>query len=134
MNEVWAADEVWGVDRVWPVNATNITRDDYLLQQRGPKHLPLSVVVPITLVYAAIFLSGVLGNIATCVVIVTNNSLHTPTNYYLFSLAVSDVTLLLLGLLLLHILLQHFQRDAGVKKLLFKLFYVLLILSRSNKF
>lgn len=107
MNEVWAADEVWGVDRVWPVNATNITREDYLLQQRGPKHLPLSVVVPITLVYAAIFLSGVLGNIATCAVIVTNNSLHTPTNYYLFSLAVSDVTLLLLGLLLVHILLQE---------------------------
>lgn len=131
---MWAADEVWGVDRVWPVNATNITREDYLLQQRGPKHLPLSVVVPITLVYAAIFLSGVLGNIATCAVIVTNNSLHTPTNYYLFSLAVSDVTLLLLGLLLVNIFLQHFQRDAGVKKLLCKLFYVLLIPSRSNRF
>lgn len=100
MNEVWAADEVWGIDRVWSANSTNISLEDYLLQKRGPKHLPLSVVLPVTLVYAAIFLSGVIGNIATCAVIITNTSLHTATNYYLFSLAVSDVTLLLLGLFL----------------------------------
>lgn len=132
MNEVWAADEVWGVDRVWPVNTTNITREDYLLQQRGPKHLPLSVVVPITLVYAAIFLSGVLGNIATCAVIVTNNSLHTPTNYYLFSLAVSDVTLLLLGSFTYSY--KIFKKILALGKLRFKWILVLVIFSPSTRF
>ncbi|XP_054264161.1 neuropeptides capa receptor-like [Macrosteles quadrilineatus] len=98
MNEVWANDEVWGLEHPLPTGSTNISLEHYLLQNRGPKHLPLSVVVPITIVYAFIFLSGVVGNIATCVVIIFNTSLHTATNYYLFSLAVSDVTLLLLGL------------------------------------
>lgn len=73
------------------------TLEDYLLRERGPKHLPLNVVIPITVVYVAIFVTGVVGNIAVCVVIVRNVSLHTATNYYLFSLALSDLTLLLLG-------------------------------------
>lgn len=71
--------------------------DSYLLRTRGPKHLSLSIVVPITVVYVFIFVTGVIGNIAVCVVIVRNNFMHTATNYYLFSLAVSDLTLLLLG-------------------------------------
>lgn len=80
-------------------NATvNITLHDYLLMTRGPKNLPLSVVVPITVIYALIFFTGVLGNIAVCLVIVSNASMQTATNYYLFSLSVSDLTLLLLGL------------------------------------
>ena len=75
----------------------NQTLEEYLLSVRGPKHLPLNVVVPISLVYVAIFVTGVVGNIAVCVVIVRNVSLHTATNYYLFSLAFSDLMLLLLG-------------------------------------
>ncbi|XP_046666090.1 neuropeptides capa receptor-like [Homalodisca vitripennis] len=98
MNEVWAVDEVWGVDKVLSPNATNITVEEYLLNKRGPKHLSLTVVIPVTVVYTTIFISGVIGNLATCLVIVSNASLHTATNYYLFSLAVSDITLLLLGL------------------------------------
>lgn len=75
----------------------NETMEDYLLRTRGPKHLSLNIVVPITAIYVFIFVTGVIGNIAVCVVIVRNNFMHTATNYYLFSLAVSDLTLLLLG-------------------------------------
>ncbi|GLG96566.1 Pyrokinin-1 receptor [Gryllus bimaculatus] len=64
----------------------------------GPRRDPLYVVVPVTAVYAAIFVSGLLGNVGTCVVIARNRHLHTATNYYLFSLAVSDLLLLLAGL------------------------------------
>ncbi|KAH9392547.1 G-protein coupled receptor, partial [Tyrophagus putrescentiae] len=38
------------------------------------------------------------GNICTCIVIARNKYMHTATNYYLFSLAVSDLLLLVLGI------------------------------------
>lgn len=59
---------------------------------------PLELVIPFTIVYAVIFLTGVIGNISTCIVIAKNKSMHTATNYYLFSLAVSDMLLLISGL------------------------------------
>ncbi|XP_012533240.1 pyrokinin-1 receptor isoform X2 [Monomorium pharaonis] len=59
---------------------------------------PLYIVLPITVIYAVIFFTGVIGNISTCVVIARNKSMHTATNYYLFSLAVSDLLLLVFGL------------------------------------
>lgn len=76
--------------------------DNYLTTHWGPKHLPMDVVIPITIVYILIFVSGVVGNIAVCVVIVRNPSMHTATNCYLFSLAVSDLTVLLFGKYLLN--------------------------------
>lgn len=71
--------------------------DSYLATHWGPKQLPIDVVVPITIVYVLIFVSGVVGNVAVCVVIVRNPSMHTATNCYLFSLAASDLTVLLFG-------------------------------------
>ncbi|XP_006619356.1 pyrokinin-1 receptor-like [Apis dorsata] len=59
---------------------------------------PLYIVLPITVIYAVIFVTGLVGNISTCVVIARNKSMHTATNYYLFSLAVSDLLLLISGL------------------------------------
>lgn len=75
--------------------------DDYadynLTDIFGPKRDPLYVVIPITCIYMAIFVTGVVGNISTCVVIARNRSMHTATNYYLFSLAISDFLLLIAG-------------------------------------
>lgn len=59
---------------------------------------PLYIVLPITVIYAVIFFTGLIGNVSTCVVIARNKSMHTATNYYLFSLAISDLLLLLSGL------------------------------------
>lgn len=44
-----------------------------------------------------IFLTGVIGNVIVCVVIVRHHTMHTATNYYLFSLAISDLMFLLMG-------------------------------------
>ena len=63
----------------------------------GPKRDALYIVIPITFIYMIIFFSGVIGNISTCIVIFKNRSMHTATNYYLFSLAVSDFLLLIAG-------------------------------------
>uniref|UniRef100_A0A1B6CAS5 G-protein coupled receptors family 1 profile domain-containing protein n=1 Tax=Clastoptera arizonana TaxID=38151 RepID=A0A1B6CAS5_9HEMI len=58
----------------------------------------LYIVVPITVLYSVIFVTGFVGNIITCIVISRNKHMHTATNYYLFSLAVSDLLLLVTGL------------------------------------
>lgn len=59
---------------------------------------PLYLVIPVTIIYLSIFLTGTIGNVSTCIVIARNKSMHTATNYYLFSLAVSDLLLLISGL------------------------------------
>lgn len=72
---------------------------DYLkTSESNSRRDPLYIVIPITIIYATIFVSGLIGNISTCVVIARNKSMHTATNYYLFSLAVSDLLLLVSGL------------------------------------
>ncbi|XP_063243551.1 pyrokinin-1 receptor-like [Bacillus rossius redtenbacheri] len=63
-----------------------------------PKRDSLLIVVPVTILYTVIFFTGVVGNFVTCVVIARNKHMHTATNYYLFSLAVSDLLLLVSGL------------------------------------
>ncbi|XP_053945277.1 pyrokinin-1 receptor [Anastrepha ludens] len=63
----------------------------------GPTRDSLKIVIPVTVIYSLIFVSGVIGNISTCIVIKKNRSMHTATNYYLFSLAISDFLLLLSG-------------------------------------
>lgn len=57
----------------------------------------LYLIVPITLIYAVIFITGCIGNISTCIVIAKNKSMYSATNYYLFSLAISDFMLLISG-------------------------------------
>lgn len=59
---------------------------------------PLYIVIPISVTYIMILLTGLIGNISTCIVIAKNKSMHTATNYYLLSLAVSDLLLLVSGL------------------------------------
>ena len=71
----------------------NLSRYDVI-----SKRDPLYILVPITVIYAVILLTGLVGNVSTCVVIARNKHMHTATNYYLFSLAVSDLLLLVSGL------------------------------------
>ena len=53
----------------------------------------------LTLVYCAIFVIGVAGNMCNCLVIADsrNRYMKTATNYYLFSLSISDLLLLIFG-------------------------------------
>ncbi|XP_052259715.1 pyrokinin-1 receptor-like [Dreissena polymorpha] len=76
--------------------------DDYIKQlliaNLGEKRKSMFTVVFLTMIYATIFLTGVIGNLSTCIVIWKNTYMHTVTNYYLFTLAISDVMTLLLAL------------------------------------
>ncbi|KAJ8676465.1 hypothetical protein QAD02_012252 [Eretmocerus hayati] len=68
------------------------------MEYYGAVRDPLYVVIPISILYASIFVTGTIGNVSTCIVIARNKSMHTATNYYLFSLAVSDLLLLMCGM------------------------------------
>lgn len=57
----------------------------------------LSIILPISVCYLVIFITGILGNVITCFVIAKNKTMHTATNYYLFNLAVSDFLVLIFG-------------------------------------
>ncbi|XP_053894248.1 neuromedin-U receptor 2 [Malaclemys terrapin pileata] len=70
--------------------------EDYLAFLCGPKRSHL--FLPMTLVYALIFVVGVTGNLLVCLVTLKHKNMKTPTNYYLFSLAISDLLVLLFGM------------------------------------
>nr|XP_036871707.1 neuromedin-U receptor 2 isoform X2 [Manis javanica] len=70
--------------------------EDYLAFLCGPPRSHL--FFPVTVVYALIFAVGVIGNLLVCLVILRHQTMKTPTNYYLFSLAISDLLVLLLGM------------------------------------
>jgi len=71
--------------------------DAYLEQYLGYRHRSAVECVSLTAVYLLILFTGVVGNVITCIVIVRNSYMHTATNCYLFSLAISDTFQLVLG-------------------------------------
>lgn len=85
------------VNRCFNMSYFDCTEEEMLWLQMGYRRLPLTEIVPITVLLVIIFLTGVVGNACVCVVIVKHPGLHTATNYYLFSLAVSDLLLLMFG-------------------------------------
>jgi len=78
-------------------NATTVDVDAFLEQNLGRRYRNVAESVALVTVYCVIFLTGIAGNVCTCIVIVRNKRMHTATNYYLFSLAVSDLLTLVLG-------------------------------------
>lgn len=78
------------------VNLTTTTDGGEDVEQALPHNLTMMVVM--TVIYMLITITGVLGNVATCIVIVRNRIMHTATNYYLFSMAISDLLLLAFGM------------------------------------
>ncbi|XP_037403528.1 neuromedin-U receptor 1-like isoform X2 [Pygocentrus nattereri] len=73
-----------------------LSRNEYLLKHLG--HRRSLLFMPMCIVYLLIFVVGVVGNGLTCVVIARHRVMRTPTNFYLFSLAMSDLLVLVLGL------------------------------------
>ncbi|XP_036175500.1 neuromedin-U receptor 1 [Myotis myotis] len=74
----------------------NLTDEELRLKYLGLQKTEL--FLPICVTYLLIFVVGTVGNGLTCLVILRYKAMHTPTNYYLFSLAVSDLLVLLLGM------------------------------------
>ena len=79
-----------------PIDGNNSNATEYIFDL-GPKRDSLYFVIPITVIYVLIFISGLFGNFCTCAVISRNRYMRTTTNYYLFSLAMSDLLFLVMG-------------------------------------
>ncbi|XP_022672299.1 kiSS-1 receptor-like isoform X3 [Varroa destructor] len=71
--------------------------DAYLFTVLGPRALPLAWLIPLTAIYTFIFITGIVGNVCTCMVIALNTYMQTATNCYLFNLAIADMLTLLCG-------------------------------------
>ena len=64
----------------------------------GPKQMEDShTLVMITVFYLIVFVTGIIGNISVRIVIIRSSHLHTAMNYYLVSLACSDLMIIILG-------------------------------------
>ena len=59
-------------------NNSEISDRDYLIKILGPQRLKISLLIPMSLVYGFIFLTGVAGNVAVCVVIIRQRSPLVP--------------------------------------------------------
>lgn len=96
----WFQDDPLKFSAFVVVTMSNLSEEnitEWLHQQMGPPHLPLEMAIPLTIIFIVIFISGLLGNIAVCLVITRHRAMHTATNYYLFNLAISDLILLVFG-------------------------------------
>jgi hypothetical protein len=78
-------------------DVTSFDELNYLSQMLGPQRQPLGKLVPLTVVYTVMSITGIFGNLSVCCVILRIPSMRSATNYYLFSLAISDLLILLLG-------------------------------------
>ncbi|CAH1773206.1 unnamed protein product [Owenia fusiformis] len=85
-------------DNVINDSLSNISIEESLFIALGPRRQSLLKVIPITVVYCIIFITGIVGNICTCLVVARNKYMQTATNYYLFNLAIADLLMLVLGL------------------------------------
>uniref|UniRef100_UPI0037E75C44 neuromedin-U receptor 1-like n=1 Tax=Semicossyphus pulcher TaxID=241346 RepID=UPI0037E75C44 len=98
-----------------------LSEEEYLVEKLGLRRAP--VFLPVCVTYLSIFLVGVLGNSLTCMVILRYRVMQTPTNFYLLSLAVSDLLVLLLGMPLeLYEMLQNYPFLLGEGGCFFKTF------------
>uniref|UniRef100_A0A3B3CA29 Neuromedin U receptor 3 n=1 Tax=Oryzias melastigma TaxID=30732 RepID=A0A3B3CA29_ORYME len=109
-----------------PLNASeNFTNEHFteinLLEILGPKRSPF--FLPVTTVYLLIFLIGLSGNVLTCAVIAKHKRMRNPTNFYLVSLAVSDLLVLMFGMPLeIYDLWQNYPFPFGEGGCYFKTF------------
>jgi len=77
---------------------SNLTRDEFLTLYLGPKRQDNEVLLNMfTVFYVVVFISGLLGNLSVIMVIVKSKGLHCAMNYYLISLAIADILIILLG-------------------------------------
>ena len=59
-------------------NEVSADIENILLDTLGPKHLPYDSLIPITVVYSFIFVTGMVGNCATCIVIAKISTCKRP--------------------------------------------------------
>ena len=86
--------------QIMSVIIENLTEDnvtEFIIRYLGKPRINNETLYPLTFIYSSFLLLGLLGNLATCIVILNNEYMKSPTNVYLINLAVADIATLLLG-------------------------------------
>ena len=73
----------------------NITA--YIEATLGDSHVNMSTLIPLTIIYSIFLIVGICGNLSTCIVIISNEYMRTPTNAYLLNLAIADIATLVIS-------------------------------------
>ena len=94
-------------DTVQSLNDSNysveFSAETFVTEVMGPRYHSIEATVILLTLYGLVFISGTVGNVCTCIVIARNSNMQTATNYYLFSLAISDLFTLLIGKCLVYV-------------------------------
>ena len=85
-------------------NISTTTKEDmdenitaYIEATLGDSHVNLSTLIPLTIIYSIFLIVGICGNLSTCIVIISNEYMRTPTNAYLLNLAIADIATLIIS-------------------------------------
>ena len=74
--------------------------NNFISKSLGEPHINWQTLIPLTIIYSLFLIIGVLGNLATCMVIISNQYMRTSTNFYLLNLALTDVSTLTLSIII----------------------------------
>ena len=75
----------------------NQSTDALLEALLGSRYRPSAEAAGLSSLYILIFFTGIVGNSSTCIVIYKNRYMHTAMNFYLLSLAISDMLTRIFG-------------------------------------
>ncbi|XP_060566310.1 pyrokinin-1 receptor-like [Ruditapes philippinarum] len=94
------SSEIWTnlSDQLMSSTIGELNIEQHLFSNLGERRKDTVSVIFLIGVYCIIFISGLAGNLCTCIVIWKNSYMHSVTNYYLFNLAISDLLTLVLAL------------------------------------
>ena len=66
----------------------------FIQEMLGDSHINFESLYFLTIIYSIFLVVGVCGNLSTCIVILSNEYMRTPTNVYLLNLAIADIATL----------------------------------------
>ena len=69
----------------------------FIEEMLGDSHVSFEYIFFLSIIYSIFLIVGVFGNLSTCMVIISNEYMRTPTNIYLLNLAIADLATLLIS-------------------------------------
>lgn len=79
------------------LTGSNFDSKEFVILYLGERQINYVTVCLLTCIYVSIFLTGLIGNIFTVLVILKNVYMRSVTNYYLLSLASADLLTIVFG-------------------------------------
>ena len=69
----------------------------FIEEMLGDSHVSLEYIFFLSIIYSIFLIVGVFGNLSTCMVIISNEYMRTPTNIFLLNLPIADLATLLIS-------------------------------------